>query len=84
MKDTIKNILNSALLLILISEVSYAMSKSVPAESTSVSSTTAPPNIVLVLADDMSWFDVGAYHQSIKNLPQNAITPNIDKSHKKA
>ena len=23
------------------------------------------PNIVLFLADDMSWFDVGAYHQPV-------------------
>lgn len=77
--NIIKVFINAALLLILISEVSYAMSGSVPTASTSVLSKTTPPNIVLVLADDMSWFDVGAYHQSIENLPQNAITPNIDK-----
>lgn len=41
--------------------------------------TPSSPNIVLVLADDMSWFDVGAYHQAIDYAPKNAITPNIDK-----
>ena len=37
------------------------------------------PNIVLVLADDMNWFDIGAYHQLFDYAPNNAITPNIDK-----
>ncbi|MGB1340658.1 MAG: sulfatase-like hydrolase/transferase, partial [Cycloclasticus pugetii] len=41
--------------------------------------TPSSPNIILVLADDMSWFDVGAYHQAIDYAPKNAITPNIDK-----
>jgi len=31
------------------------------------------PNIILILVDDMSWFDVGSYHQRFNNLP------NIDK-----
>ncbi|MEM9718886.1 MAG: sulfatase [Bacteroidota bacterium] len=33
----------------------------------------ASPNIVLFLADDMAWFDAGAYGS------EQAITPNIDK-----
>ena len=34
--------------------------------------TAAPPNIVLIIADDMNWNDCGAYgHPSIR-------TPNID------
>lgn len=40
---------------------------------------TSQPNVVLVLADDMSWFDVGAYHKQFDYAPKNAITPNIDK-----
>ncbi|MFX4227628.1 MAG: sulfatase [Porticoccaceae bacterium] len=37
------------------------------------------PNIVMVVADDMSWFDIGAYHEEFDYVPKNAITPNIDK-----
>ena len=40
--------------------------------------TTKSPNIVLVLADDMNWFDIGAYHRMFDYAPKNAITPNID------
>ena len=40
--------------------------------------TTKLPNIVLVLADDMNWFDIGAYHRMFDYAPKNAITPNID------
>ena len=38
---------------------------------------TSQPNVVLVLADDMSWFDVGAYHRQFDYAPKNAITPNL-------
>ena len=41
--------------------------------------TVGKPNIVLILADDMSWFDVGAYHRQFDYVPNNAITPNIDR-----
>lgn len=33
------------------------------------------PNIVLILADDIGWFDVGAYNRGIMGGP----TPNIDR-----
>ena len=33
------------------------------------------PNVLLVLADDVGWFDVGAYHRGIMGAP----TPNIDR-----
>ena len=33
------------------------------------------PNILLILADDVGWFDVGAYNRGIMGAP----TPNIDR-----
>ena len=33
------------------------------------------PNVLLILADDVGWFDVGAYHRGIMGGP----TPNIDR-----
>jgi Sulfatase len=33
------------------------------------------PNILLVMADDVGWFDVGAYHLGIMGAP----TPNIER-----
>ena len=33
------------------------------------------PNVLLILADDVGWFDVGAYHRGIMGAP----TPNIDR-----
>lgn len=56
--------------------VMFVVNKPLMADTSSASSA---PNIVLVLADDLSWFDVGAYHQAIDYAPKNAITPNIDK-----
>jgi arylsulfatase A-like enzyme len=36
---------------------------------------TEKPNVLLVLADDIGWFDVGAYHRGI----MGCRTPNIDR-----
>jgi arylsulfatase len=36
---------------------------------------TEKPNVPLILADDVGWFDVGAYHRGI----MGAATPNIDR-----
>ena len=36
---------------------------------------TEQPNVLLVLADDVGWFDVGAYHRGI----MGGRTPNIDR-----
>ena len=36
---------------------------------------TEQPNVLLVMADDIGWFDVGAYHRGIMGAP----TPNIDR-----
>ena len=36
---------------------------------------TEKPNVLLILADDVGWFDVGAYHRGI----MGAATPNIDR-----
>jgi arylsulfatase len=34
-----------------------------------------PPNVLLIMSDDVGWFDVGAYHLGIMGAP----TPNIDR-----
>jgi arylsulfatase len=36
---------------------------------------TDRPNVLLILADDIGWFDVGAYHRGI----MGTRTPNIDR-----
>jgi arylsulfatase len=33
------------------------------------------PNVLLIIADDVGWFDVGAYHRGI----MGTTTPNIDR-----
>jgi arylsulfatase len=37
--------------------------------------TTDKPNILLIMADDIGWFDIGAYHRGI----MGCRTPNIDR-----
>ena len=36
---------------------------------------TDKPNILLIMADDIGWFDVGAYNRGMMGGP----TPNIDR-----
>src|SRR4029450_11868491 len=36
---------------------------------------TEKPNVLLILADDVGWFDVGAYHRGLMGTE----TPNIDR-----
>lgn len=36
------------------------------------------PNVILFLADDTNWFDIGPYDRLYDYTPKNAITPNID------
>lgn len=67
--------LTAILLALSVSSTSTTASATIIAEV----KTAEKPNIVLILADDMSWFDVGAYHDRFDNVPKNAITPNIDK-----
>ena len=34
-----------------------------------------PPNILLIMGDDVGWFNIGAYHQGM----MSGKTPNLDK-----
>ena len=36
---------------------------------------TKPPNILVIMGDDVGWFNIGAYHQGI----MSGKTPNLDK-----
>jgi arylsulfatase len=33
-----------------------------------------PPNILVIMGDDVGWFNIGAYHQGIRS----GKTPNLD------
>ncbi|MEE3240866.1 MAG: sulfatase [Pseudomonadota bacterium] len=70
-----KTVLKVILLYLLLSAGTFTAS----AISSASIKPASKPNIVLILADDMNWFDVGAYHKQFDYLPKNAITPNIDK-----
>ena len=49
---------------------------SVPAASAQATSSNAkPPNIIVIMGDDVGWFNVGAYHQGM----MSGKTPNLDK-----
>lgn len=37
--------------------------------------TTSQPNIIVIMGDDIGWFNIGAYHQGI----MSGKTPNLDK-----
>src|SRR5271154_2263074 len=39
------------------------------------SSSGKPPNILVIMGDDIGWFNIGAYHQGI----MSGKTPNLDK-----
>src|SRR5262249_49359789 len=39
------------------------------------SASVKPPNILVIMGDDIGWFNVGAYHQGI----MSGKTPNLDK-----
>jgi arylsulfatase A-like enzyme len=39
------------------------------------SATGRPPNILVIMGDDIGWFNIGAYHQGI----MSGKTPNLDK-----
>lgn len=54
--------------------IAYAQndtSKATPASP----STPKKPNILVIMADDIGWFNIGAYHQGIMSVK----TPNLDK-----
>src|SRR5271167_147130 len=41
----------------------------------SAAQATKPPNILVIMGDDVGWFNIGAYHQGI----MSGKTPNLDK-----
>ena len=38
------------------------------------------PNILIILADDIGWFDVGAYHQGMMEVPLPTSTASPQKA----
>jgi arylsulfatase A-like enzyme len=45
------------------------------AQAQQPSATGRPPNILVIMGDDIGWFNIGAYHQGI----MSGKTPNLDK-----
>jgi arylsulfatase A-like enzyme len=45
------------------------------AQAQQPSATGRPPNILVIMGDDVGWFNIGAYHQGI----MSGKTPNLDK-----
>ena len=45
------------------------------AQTPAQTSAKKPPNILVIMGDDIGWFNIGAYHQGI----MSGKTPNIDK-----
>ena len=41
----------------------------------SAAQTSKPPNILVIMGDDVGWFNIGAYHRGI----MSGKTPNLDK-----
>ena len=64
---------NSDILAELKSSLQSVIGKNKPIRSSDIR-----PNIVLFLADDTNWFDIGVYDRLYNYTPKNAITPNID------
>ena len=52
-----------------------AAMQSAPAQAQAKSSPGGQPNILVIMGDDVGWFNVGAYHQGI----MSGKTPNLDK-----
>ena len=45
------------------------------AGATAHAQATKPPNILVIMGDDVGWFNIGAYHRGI----MSGKTPNLDK-----
>ncbi len=54
--------------------IAYAQNDTAKPTSTSPN-TSKKPNILVIMADDIGWFNIGAYHQGIMSVK----TPNLDK-----
>jgi arylsulfatase A-like enzyme len=52
-----------------------AASLATPNLITQASAQATPPNILVIMGDDVGWFNIGAYHQGI----MSGRTPNLDK-----
>jgi arylsulfatase A-like enzyme len=52
-----------------------AASLAMPNLITQASAQATPPNILVIMGDDVGWFNIGAYHQGI----MSGRTPNLDK-----
>ena len=52
-----------------------ARGQTAQAQQQPAASSARPPNILVIMGDDVGWFNIGAYHQGI----MSGKTPNLDK-----
>ncbi|HEX4045364.1 MAG TPA: arylsulfatase [Gammaproteobacteria bacterium] len=68
--------LSSAAIAVAITTASYAVTTTTSTDAApATADSTAKPNIIVIMGDDVGWFNIGAYHQGI----MAGKTPNLDK-----
>ena len=60
--------------------LAFALLIAAPAAALAQGQASSKPNILVIMGDDVGWFNIGAYHQGI----MSGKTPNLDRLASKA